>query len=424
MSMSLRKCFPVFLSFTLLLSITGAQDYDVSVTTVTVWIKALDKSGKPVTGLTQSDFEIYDEGKAVSPTCFEESVPAAPQSEPESTQSAPAESGTTAPSVSRKTIVFLFDLGNTSQTEFLHLRRKATEFVDQLSGTWNMTLVSLVGPIFEIHAEGTSDAQVILSELETMNANYMRDLNAIKNRRDLAEILHLAATGRQDRQLIERLISEVCGVAREYALQEKRESFQWMDSLKQLDKYLKKQTPENHHAVLLFSGGISTNPGRHYFDTIKDSDIVREFIEDEWDFVREFPECAYEGGTDLQKEFKKLVGKLNRNNVTVYTVNSRGPINDLLETVRESDRKFKSSDLEFLDEYQDFMISMADDTGGLSFENSLNFKKGFDAILSDLNYQYVLCYTPPKPEKEGEHSIKVKVKKPGIKLRHRNGYWV
>src|SRR5215470_5839620 len=51
---------------------TAETNYEVSVTTVTVWMKALDKSGKPVQGLTQKDFEVKEDGHSVTPSSFEE----------------------------------------------------------------------------------------------------------------------------------------------------------------------------------------------------------------------------------------------------------------------------------------------------------------------------------------------------------------
>jgi VWFA-related protein len=150
---------------------------------------------------------------------------------------------------------------------------------------------------------------------------------------------------------------------------------------------------------------------------------MREYARDEMDALQEFPECEDDRGYDLQNDFKKLVGQLNRYNITFYTVSSRGPINDLLETVRETDRSFHINDLAFLKDYEDFIALMADETGGLYFGNSLNFKRGFDAIQADLNHQYLLCYQPPPHTKQGHHSIKVKTKKNGLKIRHRSGYF-
>src|SRR6187401_3438255 len=48
------------------------QSYDVAVTTITVWVKAVDGDGKPVEGLTQADFEVFEDKKKVDTNCFEE----------------------------------------------------------------------------------------------------------------------------------------------------------------------------------------------------------------------------------------------------------------------------------------------------------------------------------------------------------------
>ena len=47
------------------------QNYEVSVNTVTVWVRALDKEGNPVQGLSIEDFEVYENKVKVPLTCFE-----------------------------------------------------------------------------------------------------------------------------------------------------------------------------------------------------------------------------------------------------------------------------------------------------------------------------------------------------------------
>jgi VWFA-related protein len=388
--------------------ILDAQE-EVKVTNVSVWIKATDKSGKPVIGLTQSDFEIYEDGKKVTPTCFEE-VSFAEESTT-ATQTIPMDQTQPADNA-RKQVVLLMDQANTSQSEFIYLRKKAAEFVNQLSQTWDISLVSLIPGLIMVNIDNSRDAAAIQKELDKMSANLSRDIDSLNKRRDLLWFL-------KER----KNIAGTCEMALKFALEEKAISHQWIDSLKQFDRYIRKQTPETHKVVLLFSGGISSSPGKQYFDAVRNSDLVRQRYPDDWDFVRDYPACSYEQGLDLQKELKKLVAQLNRYNITFYTVNSRGPINDLLETAREADRRIEKSDLQFLEDYADFMELIADDTGGVYFGKSLNFKKGFDAILADLNHQYLICYKPPEHTKEGAHSIKVKSTKDGVKLRHREGYY-
>jgi hypothetical protein len=44
-------------------------------------------------------------------------------------------------------------------------------------------------------------------------------------------------------------------------------------------------------------------------------------------------------------------------------------------------------------------------------------------VLDDLNHYYVVCFNAPEHAKKGEyHRIKVDVKKPGTKIRYRQGY--
>jgi VWFA-related protein len=408
----------LFLLFSLVVS---AEDYEVTVTSVNVWVRVTDKSGKPVTGLQQSDFQVFEDDQPVTPTCFEQanfSMDTAtgslnfPQSQPAD----PIDPN-------RKQIVFVMDLWNTSQTEFLYLKARASEFMNQLSKNWNITLVSLIPGAIHIDVDNSQDPDAIQKSLDRMTANPLRDLDTINNRRDLTTATRNAEGMMLRESDVVRLINELCGRARDLSIQEKLRSKEWLGSLKRIDDYVKKQDPGTHKVVLFFSGGISSNPGKQYFDIVRDSRFVRDYIVDDWKMREEFPACDDEGGLELQKELKKLVGQLNRYNITFYTVSSRGPINDLLETVRESNRKFNVHDLDFLKDYQDYLSQVADETGGIYFGSSLNFKRGFDLILADLSHQYLICYKPPQHSKQGAHSIKVKSKRNGIELRHRDGYY-
>jgi hypothetical protein len=69
------------------------------------------------------------------------------------------------------------------------------------------------------------------------------------------------------------------------------------------------------------------------------------------------------------------------------------------------------------------MDIISEETGGISFRNSLNFKFGFTQVMNDLDHQYLVCYNAPPHKEKGEyHKIKVKTKAKGVDLRHRIGY--
>lgn len=108
-----------------------SQDYEVAVTTVNVWIRAVDASGNPVTGLTQADFEVYENGKKMDPSCFEEvnfSMPELKDDKMADNNPLSAESKVNQP----KRFVVYLDLFNTSQTEMERLRPEIDTFLQRI----------------------------------------------------------------------------------------------------------------------------------------------------------------------------------------------------------------------------------------------------------------------------------------------------
>jgi VWFA-related protein len=67
---------------------------------------------------------------------------------------------------------------------------------------------------------------------------------------------------------------------------------------------------------------------------------------------------------------------------------------------------------------------LARDTGGLLFNNTNNLRQGFDRIESDLRNYYLLGYTPSNDTYDGAfRNIEVKVKRPGLTVAARKGYF-
>jgi Ca-activated chloride channel family protein len=68
---------------------------------------------------------------------------------------------------------------------------------------------------------------------------------------------------------------------------------------------------------------------------------------------------------------------------------------------------------------------LARETGGRAFFISSieSLKHAFEGILADLKNQYFLTYTPPEHPKRTWHRIEVSVKRPGLKVRAKTGYF-
>jgi len=67
---------------------------------------------------------------------------------------------------------------------------------------------------------------------------------------------------------------------------------------------------------------------------------------------------------------------------------------------------------------------LAQSTGGLMFENTNSLRQGFERIDTDMRNYYLVGYTPSNPTYDGKfRNIEVKVKRSGVTLASRKGYF-
>lgn len=386
----------VILAFCLLLIPIsfGISQEEVTVTTIRVWVAV---EGSKVT-ITEKDFEIFEDGKRMTPTCFEKVNFGVPSEE----ASTAADSSSEIP-LGKRVAIFIDEL-NTSSAELAFIKPKVQQFLKQIDGKSETMLVAF--PPYDPLVPFTKDVDEILAKLETLSGSRDRDIKMTERRRRIELVLESRNPPP---------VNKAAELALQYQMEETQEVQLFLESLKRFSTYLSELQQEEHTVVLLISGGINSRPGQQYLDVI--NSIVGNM-------AAELP-LGGVGTTsfDIRKSLQKAVGKLNRDNLTIYTINTRGQV-DPLEEIAHVDRRYAPKNQRgYLEDYQVALDQIAEETGGLSFRNSLNFKHGFDAVLTDLGQQYLLCYKAPEHDDEGEyHEIKVKSKVRGMKLRHRAGY--
>lgn len=423
----------------LVITSAGAEDYEVAVTSVNIWVKVLDSSGTPVKGLTQADFQIFEDNKQVETTCFEESAFELARSE------VPLKRTSEIP---KKFVLFL-DLYNTTDVEFKMVRPALQEFLRKLNGTNSEMMLAalLASGKLGVVSTFTPDLDRIRRLIDQAKGNFARDQRVRANDKELAELLTLAQPKQQERgpdrsgsggevpeatvstnpdtDMREIAIKNAYRLAQIYYMEEKRMteySLAAMDAFTE-DLSSRRLDVDEHAVVLFISGGFNFNPGRHYFDMIENVESKDSSANDIVKFATSNPGSRKQASQDTQRSLKKSIGKLNKANLTVYAVNTRGmfvPGGDASNRTMET----AFHDPALLQDFQDSLIQIANETGGLSFSNSQNFPVGFQRILEDLSHQYVLCFNPSGKKKTDEyHEIKVVCKRPGVKLRHRLGYY-
>ena len=131
--------------------------------------------------------------------------------------------------------------------------------------------------------------------------------------------------------------------------------------------------------------------------------------------------AALMASMDLDSDMRELYDAANRNNVAIYTVDPRGlPVFefDINEGISvQSDSKYLAST-------QDTLRSLAENTDGRAIVNRNDLAVGMKQITRDSSAYYLIGYNSSQAPSDGKfHEIKVKVKRPGVQVRARRGYW-
>jgi VWFA-related protein len=417
----------------------------VSVTAIEVWAKVVDSSGEPVRGLKQEDFEMTEDGQPVSLTCFEEAEvelavpPAAASASQSEAPPAPQESAQSSTIPAKRVVLFL-DLFDTSQAEFQYIKPKLEEFLKDLSSTKRSIMIAGVLPDRRtgVFLPFTTDAAKVLDLIGKVRGNAMRDSQIEGNQEELRKYLVQARHADRSEQSgdapasplrgapatpnagvsVEDILRGAFQLAYNFARQDSETTRFCLRALENMGSYLAPIAGRDHIVIIFVSGGFSMDPGRRYFDIVeRTAEDLREQVDS--------PELAIfrkgESG-DYRKDLENAVRKLNHLNLTLYTINTRGLITTD-PSLRSAEIPHGSRDLQAMQEYGDTLEIMAEETGGVSFNNSQNFKLGFNTVIKDLDHQYVLCYSPKSPAKAGAaHQIHLNVKKPNLSVRYRQGY--
>lgn len=391
-----------FLFASLAFAIAGIlfAQYEVSVTTIPVWVKVQDKSGSPVEGLTIADFELFEDGKKVEPTCFEEvTLNPATEEAKATTEETKATAEEAGEEIHR--FVLYLDLYNTTPREYAAVKPALQQFLDNIAGK-NVEVMLVAfnrDQRLGVVSKFTNDLRRVKIMLDFAKANPSRDLGT-RSKAEMAEVLGQQVQGSEKTTDVvrENIAIDSYQTARVLATQDVNASRMTLRAMETFADYISDLDLRNHASIILVSGGFSVDPGKRYFN------MADAFVTKSGDNQAGNRPQFRQTGFSFQEELQESIGKLNKLNVTLYTLDTR-------TTSTEP-------------EFQDSLIEMARETGGIAFFNSDNFASGLNAVQEDLKHQYLLCYAPPEHKNTGKyHKIRVKLNKSDVDIRYRDGYW-
>jgi VWFA-related protein len=128
----------------------------------------------------------------------------------------------------------------------------------------------------------------------------------------------------------------------------------------------------------------------------------------------------------VRESLRSLVDSANRAGVVIYTIDARGLVaaGPAAEDVSPgvSDARYIH-----LQDTQDGLGVLADDTGGLFLQNTNDLEGALRRTLEDQRGYYLIGYVPDRATFSGPtprfHSLKVRVTRPGLRVRSRHGFF-
>lgn len=125
--------------------------------------------------------------------------------------------------------------------------------------------------------------------------------------------------------------------------------------------------------------------------------------------------------SDLYSKMRDVFDLANRNNVSFYTLDPRGlAVNEF----GIDENIGPKQDARALQVTQDTLRVLAEQTDGRAIVNRNALDAGLAQIANDANFYYLLGYNSTQAPTDGKfHEIKVRVKRSGVEVRARKGYW-
>jgi VWFA-related protein len=359
---------------------------------VTVDVIATDKQGKPVTDLTAADFEIKENGKVQAIDSFKRIVLTDDRFDPDPVRAAPITSmeameREAARDDVRLIVIFLDDyhtrLGNS-----MGIRLKLAKFVQELDPKDMVAimypLTPTLGVTFSRDHEGMANA---IMKFEGRKYNYQQ-------RYPQEQIYN-----KLSRQQIEELRNVIV-----------------IEALEGLNVYLG-TLRQGRKTVLYVSEGMS---GTLPVEIASGGMVAGAIPNTTQDQMR--GRAEFQNSVELLNRMRDVFSSASRTNTSIYTLDPRGLATGEFD-VSEPAVNYES-DRRVLNESTDLLRVLADQTDGRAIVGRNDPLPELRQMMTDTSAYYLLGYTSTEAPRDGKfHEIKVNVKRKGVELRARKGYW-
>jgi VWFA-related protein len=372
--------------------------FRAGINTVRVDVIVTDRQGNPVTDLKLEDFQIEEDGKSQKAETFR-LIKIDTTTQPGYTQRGIRtrnDEETAAADENSRIFMFFLDDYHVRKETSMAMKKPIVEFITQQLGPND--LAGVMHPLTPIDAAVvTRSHQGIVNAVERFEGrryNY-EPVNAIEQ--NYVYKLTPDAIEMIRRQVTFTALRGIC--TKMGSLREGRKSLILVSE--GYNSMLPPQMRSNLPGGLAGAGDITRDPFAGDNNPMEDR-------------------ARFSQDMDMLREMQDVWDACNRNNTSIYAVDPRGLAVGAFDITANISMKTSQ---QFLNQSLDSLRDLAGNTDGRAIVNRNDLAEGMKQIVRDSSAYYLVGYTSQAPTDGKFHEIRVRVKRPGVQVRARKGYW-
>jgi len=378
----------------------------VEVQLVNLDVVVTDRSGRPVPGLRADDFELRVDGRPIELRHFYAPPASVETKSSEARLPAPKAGMTThgqAPPAQARSnrresalIIYVdnFHLQPAHRTAVL---RRLRHFLADSAGVWDRIMVVSYDRSVKLRVPFTDDRQAVESALIDLERGNAYGSQYASDRRELLRFI-------QDHDNPDEVISRI-----EQQSEQIRNDLEF--STEALREFVESLSGlPGRKALLHVSDGMAMDPG---------ADLIAAARAKFGGAIHPLGVT----GPSLGRTYHEIAAIANGAGVTFYMLDAAG-----LRAATEMDLAIRApaaaplADTAYRVNQQSPLSLMSDATGGQAILNTNDPVPALHEMARDQQAYYSLAFTPPDGVDERYHRVQVKVKRPGLEVRCRDGY--
>jgi VWFA-related protein len=405
----------------------------VEVRQVLVPVVVRDKEGHHVSGLTQADFHVFEDGVeqkissfAVESAGVGSATSAAAGSEPPPaagglTPPAPPAQAPPVPRVVRRTYLICIDSLNTKFANVVHVRAALSKlFAAEQAGDAQYMVVA-IGAHTQVVQGLTTDPAEVLKAIESKDFQKLfLASRASSMEQDLQEFLRaldqtISACDKKD-PICDSMKRALQMQANGLASQERAYTLAFLDQFRHVVEELARGT--GRRTIVLCSDGFQLVPGQELLDLLRAA----------------FPGSRIQMSLiERMNDLEPVLHLAANHSIPVYTIDSRGLYTEGYFDVRNAGSAARAgtigaAEIGIMNDNaraaSDTLSEIAETTGGTAFRNSNDIFAGLQRAFADGRQYYVLAYASSNSNLDGKfRAISVRVGDSKLSVQAKRGYW-